>query len=74
MKKSFTLDLRKFVCPVTFIKTRAFLKKCPHSAEKFLLVSSKKTLNELINTFKDLEIKFSVEKTSSSYFKICIKP
>ena len=43
MNKKNTLDLKDVNCPLSFIKTRKFLKQQPTNAKKYLLINSKKT-------------------------------
>ena len=72
MKKNLTLDLRNIVCPLSFLKTRQFLTKHPLSSEKYLLINSKKTLEELSKTFCDLDIDFKVKEKGRNNFTIII--
>lgn len=67
MKKTLTLDLTSDKCPIAFIKTREFLSRSPKGKDKFLIVSSQNTLDDLTSTFKEQQIKFSVMKKSKSF-------
>ena len=62
MNKKHTLDLKDVDCPLSFIKTRKFLKQQPTNAKKYLLINSKKTLKELSTTLDDLRINFYIKK------------
>ena len=62
MNKKHTLDLKDVDCPLSFIKTRKFLKQQPSDTKKYLLINSKKTLKELSITLEDLRINFYVKK------------
>ena len=67
MKKKFILDLTKDRCPIAFIKTREFLSESPREKDKFLVVSTKSTLNDLESTLKELKICFSVTKKLKNF-------
>ena len=67
MKKTLTLDLTGDQCPIAFIKTREFLSRSPKNKDKFLIVSSRNTLDDLTSTFKEQQINFSVIKRSMDF-------
>lgn len=67
MKKTLTLDLTNDKCPIAFIKTREFLSRSPKNKDKYLIVSSKNTLNDLTSTFKEQQVNFSVIQRSGNF-------
>ena len=74
MNKKHTLDLKDVDCPLSFIKTRKFLKQQPSDTKKYLLINSKKTLKELSTTLEDLRINFYVEENGPKDFVLVINP
>ena len=74
MNKKHTLDLKDVDCPLSFIKTRKFLKQQPSDTKKYLLINSKKTLKELSITLKDLKINFYVKTNGPKDFVLVINP
>ena len=74
MNKKHTLDLKDVDCPLSFIKTRKFLKQQPSDTKKYLLINSKKTLKELSITLEDLKINFYVKKNGPKDFVLVINP
>ena len=74
MKKKNTLDLKDVNCPLSFIKTRKFLKQQPSDTKKYLLINSKKTLKELSTTLEDLRINFYIKKNGPKDFIIVVSP
>ena len=74
MNKKHTLDLKDVDCPLSFIKTRKFLKQQPSDTKKYLLINSKKTLNELSITLEDLKINFYVKENGPKDFVLVIYP
>lgn len=74
MNKNNTLDLKNIDCPLSFIKTRKFLKQQPPNTKKYLLINSKKTLKELSATLGDLKINFYVKKNGPKEFVLVISP
>ena len=74
MKKKKTLDLKDVNCPLSFIKTRKFLKQQPSDTKKYLLINSKKTLEELSTTLEDLRINFYIKKNGPKDFIIVVSP
>tara|TARA_A100001388_G_scaffold242479_1_gene199296 strand:- start:303 stop:536 length:234 start_codon:yes stop_codon:yes gene_type:complete len=74
MKKKNTLDLKDVNCPLSFIKTRKFLKQQPSDTKKYLLINSKKTLEELSTTLEDLRINFYIKKNGPKDFIIVVSP
>jgi len=74
MNKKHTLDLKDVDCPLSFIKTRKFLKQQPSDTKKYLLINSKKTLKELSITLEDLKINFYVKENGPKDFVLVINP
>ena len=74
MNKKHTLDLKDVDCPLSFIKTRKFLKQQPSDTKKYLLINSKKTLKELSITLEDLKINFYVKENGPKDFVLVIYP
>ncbi len=74
MNKKNTLDLKDVNCPLSFIKTRKFLKQQPSDTKKYLLINSKKTLEELSTTLEDLRINFYIKKNGPKDFIIVVSP
>lgn len=74
MNKKHTLDLKDVDCPLSFIKTRKFLKQQPSDTKKYLLINSKKTLKELSTTLEDLRINFYVKENGPKDFVLVINP
>tara|TARA_B100001027_G_C16118476_1_gene263767 strand:- start:243 stop:476 length:234 start_codon:yes stop_codon:yes gene_type:complete len=74
MNKKHTLDLKDVDCPLSFIKTRKFLKQQPSDTKKYLLINSKKTLKELSITLEDLKINFYVKENGPKDFVLVIDP
>ena len=74
MNKKHTLDLKDVDCPLSFIKTRKFLKQQPSDTKKYLLIISKKTLEELSTTLEDLRINFYIKKNGPKDFIIVVSP
>ena len=74
MNKKHTLNLKDVDCPLSFIKTRKFLKQQPLNTKKYLLINSKKTLKELSITLEDLRINFYVKKNGPKDFVLVISP
>ena len=70
MKKE-VLDLTQYSCPMTFLKTKEFIKK-NLTAEKIILIKGKKDLRLLSNTLKK---NFSIEisEKADAVFEIRLK-
>ena len=73
MKKKKKLDITNEVCPMTFVKTKIFLKNSPLDTDKLIYLKGKENFFSLKKTLLDQNYAIETENLGKNYYNILIK-
>lgn len=66
------LDITKFNCPITFVKTKIFLEHSNQNINRNIQVKGKVNLQTLCKTLCDENYKIKTEEIKKNIYNICI--
>ena len=67
------LDITNEVCPMTFVKTKIFLKNTPLNTDKLIYLKGKENFFSLKKTLLDQNYDIETENLGKNYYNILIK-
>ena len=67
------LDITNEVCPMTFVKTKIFLKNSPLNTDKLICLKGEENFSSLKKTLLDQNYNIETESLGKNYYNILIK-
>tara|TARA_B100001057_G_C22393384_1_gene773074 strand:+ start:394 stop:633 length:240 start_codon:yes stop_codon:yes gene_type:complete len=67
------LDITNEVCPMTFVKTKIFLKNSSLNTDKLIYLKGEDNFSSLKKTLRDQNYNIETENLGKSYYNILIK-
>ena len=67
------LDITREVCPMTFVKTKIFLKNSPLNIDKLIYLKGKENFSSLKKTLLNQNYKIETKNLGKNYYNILIK-